>query len=268
VAEDDPSLGPSDALVTLVGLFDLVSPFCAQVNGTLKQLRERYPTDLRIVWKDSPQPSHPLAERAAILGRLIFERRGNAAFWSYVDRVFDTRPTELKNGLRLLAIHEWSDLQCPYCSRVQPTIAAVQKAFPTQVKVVWHHMPLPFHANAQIAAEVGEEVLSQKGNAAFWAFQNMAFEAQSQPDGLKEQNLIEMASKLGVNVPRLRLALDARTHAARVEKDASLAKERGIAGIPTLIVGDFLVSGPQSEAVFRRLVERSLEEVKRKQSRR
>jgi thiol-disulfide isomerase/thioredoxin len=46
----------------------------------------------------------------------------------------------------------FSDFQCPFCSRVEPTLAQLEKEYPGKVRVVWKNFPLPFHESARGAA--------------------------------------------------------------------------------------------------------------------
>ncbi len=74
---------------------------------------------------------------------------------------------------------EFSDLQCPFCARVQPTIKALQAKYgPNQLRVVFKHNPLSFHEHALPAAKVADAVLHQGGSSAFFAFLDLAFEEQ------------------------------------------------------------------------------------------
>ena len=46
----------------------------------------------------------------------------------------------------------FSDFQCPFCSRVEPTLDQVRQAYgPDKVRIVWKNNPLPFHPNAKPA---------------------------------------------------------------------------------------------------------------------
>lgn len=86
VHPDDPSLGPADAPVTVVQFADFECPFCRRMSETLRQLRQRYGTRLRIVWKDYPLTRiHPRAVQAAQAARCANEQ---GRFWDYHDRVF------------------------------------------------------------------------------------------------------------------------------------------------------------------------------------
>src|SRR5260370_20040522 len=50
-------------------------------------------------------------------------------------------------------IVEWSDFQCPFCSRVEPTLKQILETYKDDVKIVWRNQPLSFHPNAMPAAE-------------------------------------------------------------------------------------------------------------------
>src|SRR5436309_2939376 len=52
-----------------------------------------------------------------------------------------------------VTIVEFSDFQCPFCSRVVPTVQQIEKEYGKKVRVVFKHNPLPFHADAPLAAE-------------------------------------------------------------------------------------------------------------------
>ncbi|MEM6787093.1 MAG: thioredoxin domain-containing protein [Myxococcota bacterium] len=88
VTAEDPSWGPSDALVTIVEFADFQCPFCKKVQSTLTTLKGSYPKDLRLVWKDRPLTFHKRALPAAQVGREAFVRKGNGAFWSLHDLLF------------------------------------------------------------------------------------------------------------------------------------------------------------------------------------
>ncbi len=47
-----------------------------------------------------------------------------------------------------ITIVEFSDFQCPYCSRAEPSVDEVMQKYPGKVKVVFRHFPLSFHEKA------------------------------------------------------------------------------------------------------------------------
>jgi len=157
-----------------------------------------------------------------------------------------------------VVIQMFSDFQCPFCKRVEPTLAELEKDMKGQIRIVWRHLPLPFHQYAQLAAEAAEEVRAQRGDAAFWSYHDLLFEAQGEPDALARENLVEMARRLGVDPVRFEAALDSGVHKARVEGDHALASAVGISGTPAFVINDYYLSGAQPLQAFKKLVKLAL----------
>jgi protein-disulfide isomerase len=154
-----------------------------------------------------------------------------------------------------VVIQIFSDFQCPFCQRVNPTLDELLKSQPG-VKLVWRNLPLPFHKDADLAAQAAHEVFLQLGNQGFWKYHKLLFEAQRQTDGLKRPNLETLAQKLGANMVRFRAALDTEKHRARIESDKAAAQTAGISGTPAFVIGDYYLSGAQPLPEFEKLVRR------------
>ena len=162
-----------------------------------------------------------------------------------------------------IVIQEFSDFQCPFCKRVEPTLQQLEKENKGAVRIVWRHMPLPFHQYAQLAAEASEEVLAQKGAAAFWAYHDLLYEAQGEADGLDRINLDVLADKLGLDMARFKAALDGHVHQAKVQADIDAANKIGINGTPAFVINDYYLSGAQPLSAFRRALKRALSDLKK-----
>ena len=174
-------------------------------------------------------------------------------------------PKSASRGLQNapIVIQMFSDFQCPFCKRVEPTLKELEAEMPTSIRVVWRHLPLPFHKHAQLAAEASEEVLAQKGQVAFWKYHDMLFETHGEEDGLERVNLEKLANELGCDMPRFNAALDNHIHQAKVQADSEAASKLGISGTPAFLINDYYVSGAQPLSVFRRTAKRALSERKK-----
>src|SRR5262245_56402328 len=82
--------GPKDAPVTIVEFSDFQCPFCKSATTTIKQVLEKYPGKVRLVFRDYPLASiHPLAPKAHEAARCAGEQ---AKFWEYHDVLFERSP--------------------------------------------------------------------------------------------------------------------------------------------------------------------------------
>jgi protein-disulfide isomerase len=154
-----------------------------------------------------------------------------------------------------VVIQEFSDFQCPYCSRVNPTIQQILDEYPKDVKVVWRNMPLAFHAEAPLAAEAAHEAFVQAGNKGFWKYHDKLFANQQ---AIKRPDLEKYAEELGLDMAKFKAALDARTHKALVEKDMEVAKQAGVSGTPAFTVNGYFVSGAQPFPAFNKVIKLAL----------
>jgi protein-disulfide isomerase len=82
------TLGPVDALVTLVEFSDFECQYCKSVEPTLKALLARYPKSLRLVWKDHPLPQHQSAQFLANFAADALRRGSSRGFWAVHDGIF------------------------------------------------------------------------------------------------------------------------------------------------------------------------------------
>lgn len=77
-----------------------------------------------------------------------------------------------------LTVVEYSDFECPFCSRHHPTLDRLVSE-DSDVRWVYRHFPLAsIHPQATAAALAGECVAEQAGNDGFWYFADFIFANQ------------------------------------------------------------------------------------------
>ena len=154
-------------------------------------------------------------------------------------------------------IQEFSDFQCPFCSRVNPTVAQVMKEYGDKVQIVWRDYPLPFHKDAQPAAQAGREVFAQKGDKAFWAYHDLLFQNQK---ALSRENLEKFAEQVGgIDMKAFKAALDSGKHKAAVDADmAAVAKAGARIGTPSFFINGKLLQGAQPYPAFKAAIDAAL----------
>lgn len=154
-------------------------------------------------------------------------------------------------------IQIFSDFQCPFCSRVLPTLKQVEKEYGDKVRVVWRNFPLPFHKQAMLAHEAAWEVYEQKGSDKFWQFHDLLFANQR---ALERSDLESYAQRLGgIDMARFRKALDDHRHKARIEEDkAAISKAGARIGTPSFFINGELLQGAQPYDAFKAAIDRAL----------
>lgn len=163
------------------------------------------------------------------------------------------------NASAKVVIQEWSDYQCPFCSRVEGTVSEVMKNYGDKVKFVWRDKPLPMHPDAPLAAEAAREALKQKGPDGFWKMHDKMMSNQQK---LKRDDLEAYAKDLGLDEAKFKAALDGRVHKPAVEADDKAGSEIGISGTPAFLINGYYVSGAQPYQKFKKLIDRALAEAK------
>lgn len=157
-----------------------------------------------------------------------------------------------------VVITQFSDFQCPFCQRVEPTITKLLEAYGDRVKLVWRNLPLPMHPEAPLAAAAALEAHRQKGNEGFWAMHERLFATRD----LSMENLHAMAQAVGLDVNAFDTALRDHRHDAALKRDEAIAEAAGIRGTPAFVINGRFLAGAQPLKKFRRAVERALEETK------
>jgi protein-disulfide isomerase len=90
VAADGPSRGPTQARVTVIEFADFQCPYCRHMEPLIRQMLDKYPQDVRLVYRQMPLANlHPDAMHAA-QASLCAAAQGK--FWEMHDALFSDPP--------------------------------------------------------------------------------------------------------------------------------------------------------------------------------
>jgi protein-disulfide isomerase len=136
-----------------------------------------------------------------------------------------------------LAIYEYSDFQCPFCQQFfKDTFGKLKAEYidTGKVKFIVRNFPLPFHQNAQQAAEAAECANLQ---GKYQEYHDMLFN-NAQPDGtgLSILNLKQYAADLKLNVSQFNQCLDSGQTTEIVQRDTDGAQTIAVSGTPTFLI--------------------------------
>jgi protein-disulfide isomerase len=128
---------------------------------------------------------------------------------------------------------EYSDFECPFCSRFHETAQQVLDEYGDDVAWVYRHYPLDqIHPKARPAAIAAECVAEIAGEDAFWQFSDELL-----ADPTKLDDLEGLASEVGAG-SGFASCLESEKYDERVSNDLSEGTAAGVRGTP----GNFIVN--------------------------
>ncbi|MCL4382497.1 MAG: DsbA family protein [Patescibacteria group bacterium] len=151
-----------------------------------------------------------------------------------------------------VTIVEFSDFQCPYCGKVQETLKKIFETYPNKVKLVFRNYPLPFHENAEPAAQAS---LCANEQGKFWEFHDKLFANQEK---LTVTDLKQYAANLGVDANKFNSCLDSGKYKETVQKDIKDGGAVGVSGTPAIFINGRAVTGAQPFENFKKIIDEEL----------
>jgi protein-disulfide isomerase len=155
-----------------------------------------------------------------------------------------------------ITIVEFSDFQCPFCNRVNPTLEKVLKEYNGQVRIAYRNNPLPFHKNAMSAAKAS---LAAKEQGKFWEMHDLLFEGQR---NLTDANIKSMAKKLNLDMAQFEKDWKGTKFDALIAEDMKFARNNGARGTPSFFINGVYVRGAQPFPAFKEVIDKLLEQQK------
>ncbi len=146
----------------------------------------------------------------------------------------------------------FSDFQCPFCARVEPTLQRVEQEYGDKVRIVWKNQPLPFHPNAMPAAEAADAAREQ---GKFWQMHDKLFAAQRE---LSPDLYDRTAREIGLDVRKFQDATRSGRAKARIAEDQQLAARIGAQATPTMFVNGEKVEGAVPFEMIKAVIDRKL----------
>jgi protein-disulfide isomerase len=112
--------------------------------------------------------------------------------------------------------------------------------FGDEVRVVWLNFPQENHRYARPAATAALEAQAQKGDEAFWKMHDKIFSNQG---AMTRADLERYGEELGLNMRKLRRALDRDKYADVIDRQVALAKSLNVPGTPSWFMNGRFMSG-------------------------
>lgn len=164
-----------------------------------------------------------------------------------------------------VTIVEYSDFQCPYCSRGYQVIEnQVLKDYGDKVRFAYKSFPLPNHPWAEPAA-IAARCAQQQKPAGFWKLYDYYFQNQKDltAQNLKDKSL-EALKGSGVDATKFADCLDNKKTLDVVKAEQAEGTTVGVNGTPAFIINGRLISGAQPYESFKAVIDDELARAEKK----
>lgn len=156
-----------------------------------------------------------------------------------------------------IVIVEYSDFECPYCSRGYEVVKRIKEAYSGKVKFIYKHLPLDFHPKALPAAQIFEAIAIQDKAKAF-KFHDRVFENQDKLKTGGEKWMESIAKDLGINMKKMKKDMKGATVKAKIDAHIAEAKKFGISGTPGFIINGVTLKGAYPFPEFKKIIDKTL----------
>jgi protein-disulfide isomerase len=152
-----------------------------------------------------------------------------------------------------LTLVEYSDFECPYCSKGYETMTQLLEKYKGKIAFVYKHQPLSFHQNALPAARYYEAIRLQSHDMAFKFHDEIFKDISKLRKG--EGFLKALAKKVGANMGRLSKDVNSEAVNKRIAADMAEAKKFEMHGTPGFLINGIPVRGAYPARHFVQIIE-------------
>jgi protein-disulfide isomerase len=129
-----------------------------------------------------------------------------------------------------ITIVEFSDYECPFCGRAEPTVKDVLEKYKGKVRLVYREFPLAMHPHAQKASEAA---LCAHEQGKFWEMHAKLFDNQR---NLEVGDLKGYAKALALDSGKFDECLDSGAKAKEIALSQKAGEEAGVNGTPAFFI--------------------------------
>ncbi len=154
-----------------------------------------------------------------------------------------------------VTIIEFSDFQCPFCKRVEPTLEQIRRDYGDKVRIVWRDSPLPFHPRAEPAAELARFARLTQGDAGFWNVHDKLFASQPK---LEDADLEQVARDAKLDVAKAMAAVKGKSFEKGIDDDLAVADDFEASGTPHFFINGRRMVGAQPLEKFKAVIDEEI----------
>lgn len=251
----------------LIGGIGLAFTFtaCAPTADQLKKAIEKDPSIVFVAIEKAPDQFIEVVNKAAREAQQKNQQKEMAEEQNKRDQEFknplkpaidESRPFMGPKDAKITIV-EFSDFECPYCSKGFATVKEVLKTYPTEVRVLFKHLPLEFHPKALPAAKYFEAIAMQDQEKAI-KYHDTIFQNQDKLRSEGEAFMKKVAKDLGVNMKKLETDVASEAVMKKIQTDIDEARSFEISGTPGFIINGVSLRGAYPFSEFKSIIDKHL----------
>ena len=151
-----------------------------------------------------------------------------------------------------ITIVEFSDYECPFCSKAEPTVKDVMEHYKGKVRLVYREYPLSMHDHAKKAAEAALCALDQ---GKYWEMHEKLFDNQR---ALELADLKNYARALSLDGGKFDTCLDSGAKTKEVEASQKAGEDAGVNGTPAFFINGRPLFGAMPVERFKEIIDAEL----------
>ncbi len=238
---------------------------CAPSASQLKKAIEKDPSIVFVAIEKAPDQFIEVVNKAAREAQTrqqqkeMAEEQGkrDSEFKNPLKPVIDESRAFMGPKTAKVTIVEFSDFECPYCSRGYATVKEVMKEYPNDVRVLFKHLPLDFHPKALPAAKYFEAIAMQDQEKAI-KYHDAIFQNQDKLRSEGEGFMKKVAKDLGINMKKLEADVASEAVMKKIQADIDEAKSFEISGTPGFIINGVSLRGAYPFSEFKSIIDKHL----------
>jgi len=165
----------------------------------------------------------------------------------------DIKPMGCERKACPITIVEYSEFQCPFCSRVVPTTKRILTEYKGKISWTTRDFPLSFHDRARPAA-VAAHCAAEQGK--FWHMYSEMFANQS---ALDDESLKKYAAKsVGDKAKWEECFKNPGPKNQLIDANIESGSKVGVTGTPAFFINGRRISGAQPYEEFKRIIDEEL----------
>lgn len=178
------------------------------------------------------------AAEAQLQERLNKERKVAVNFHPFRLTFDNSNSPSLGKENAPVTLVEFSDFQCPFCTRFAPTLRQVNQKYGDQVRIVYRQYPIP--SIHPFAFKASEASLCANDQGKFWELHDVMFANQSK---LSVTDIKQHAGALGMDRKKFDTCLDTGRYVEQVQRDMAEGTRVGITGTPAVFINGVELKG-------------------------